>query len=167
MTPRMGEYLVGAYLKVVEECEFVDYNVRPPGGGHRGLDELDVIGFSFHKGTAYLCEVVTHIRGLDYGKGYEDTVERVRVKLAKQRQYATENLPTQLGKHAFMLWSPVVPKGLRERLEGITGLELIINQEYTRRVDELRDQARKITHDVGNPAFRLLQILEHARRLSQ
>ncbi len=66
-----------------------------------------------------------------------------------------------------MLWSPVVPKGLGKRLDEIEGLELIINDEYTRRVDELRKRARIVTYDVGNPAFRLLQILEHARKAGQ
>ena len=33
------EYVVGAYLKLEEECDFVDFNVRPPGGGLKGLGE--------------------------------------------------------------------------------------------------------------------------------
>jgi len=33
-----GEQLVGAYLKIVEGCDVVSYNVRPPGGGLRGLE---------------------------------------------------------------------------------------------------------------------------------
>ena len=44
MPTEMGEYLVGAYLKIIKECDFVDYNVRQPGGGLEGLNELDVIG---------------------------------------------------------------------------------------------------------------------------
>ena len=30
MKTEMGEYIVGAYLKLVEGCDVVDYNVRPP-----------------------------------------------------------------------------------------------------------------------------------------
>jgi hypothetical protein len=26
----IGEYIVGAYLKVIEKCDFIDYNARPP-----------------------------------------------------------------------------------------------------------------------------------------
>ena len=26
----MGEKWVGAYLKVIEKCDFISYNVRPP-----------------------------------------------------------------------------------------------------------------------------------------
>ena len=36
MLTDVGEYLVGAYLQLKMECDVVDYNVRPPGGGYRG-----------------------------------------------------------------------------------------------------------------------------------
>lgn len=49
MATEMGEYLVGAYLKLVEGCDFVDYNVRVPGGGMAGLNELDVVGIHFNR----------------------------------------------------------------------------------------------------------------------
>ena len=29
----MGKYLVGAYLKLIVGCDFVDYNAPVPGGG--------------------------------------------------------------------------------------------------------------------------------------
>ncbi|BBB97672.1 hypothetical protein M2192_008774 [Bradyrhizobium elkanii USDA 61] len=47
MPTEMGEYLVGAYLKLVLGCSVVDYNARPQGGGLQALGELDVIGFDF------------------------------------------------------------------------------------------------------------------------
>ena len=77
MATDVGEYLVGAYLKLIRGCDFVDYNVRPPGGGMEGLKELDVVGIHFESRTAYLCEVTTHIRGLLYRNNVE-TVERVK-----------------------------------------------------------------------------------------
>jgi hypothetical protein len=64
MPTEMGEYLVGAYLKLVFECSVVDYDARPAGGGLQGLGELDVIGFDFVGRNAYLCEVTTHLDGL-------------------------------------------------------------------------------------------------------
>jgi len=42
MLTDIGEFIVGAHLQLIEECDFVDYNVRPPGGGLKGLSELDV-----------------------------------------------------------------------------------------------------------------------------
>jgi len=57
MLTDVGEYIVGAYLQVEEGCDFVDYNIRPPGGGLEGLGELDVVGLNFKTKTAYVCEV--------------------------------------------------------------------------------------------------------------
>lgn len=165
--PEMGEYLVGAYLKIVEGCDYVDYNVRFPGGGLKGLGELDVVAFDMDEGVAYLCEVVTHVRGLLYGKGkgYKGTVERIRKKIKRQKTYARLQL-SQFKTHRFMLWSPVVPKGLATSLRRIPNVELVINENYTQRIEELRQKARSEAQDTGNPAFRVLQILGHMKPLN-
>lgn len=66
--------------------------------------------------------------------------------------------------HRFMFWSPVVPRGYMTRaLAEIEGLELVINGDYKRRVDQLRMRAKKESQDTGNPFFRALQILESLR----
>ena len=75
-TTEMGEYAVGAWLREIERCDFVNYNVRPPVSGQEGQFEFDVVGFHFEKRVAYLCEAGTHILGLKYGN-YEQTFERV------------------------------------------------------------------------------------------
>lgn len=54
MLTDVGEYLVGAYLQLKLDCDVVDYNVRPPGGGLDGLEEMDVIGFNFKQRRTYL-----------------------------------------------------------------------------------------------------------------
>jgi hypothetical protein len=77
MLTDVGEYLVGAYLQLHEECDVVDYNVRPPGGGLEGLEELDVVRFNFKTDSVFICEVTTHIRGLLYVNNRQ-TVERLR-----------------------------------------------------------------------------------------
>jgi hypothetical protein len=158
MTTEMGEYLVGAYLKLIEECDFVDYNVRAPGGGLAGLEEIDVVGFQFRDSTAYLCEVTTHIGGLLY-KDNRESVARVRKKFERQQEYAGKHL-SQFDRHRFMFWSPVVPVGyLTTNLAEIEGLELVINGEYKRRVQLLLGKASREKHDTGNPVFRVFQIL--------
>ena len=159
----IGEYIVGAYLKIIKECDFVDYNVKPPGGGLEGLNELDVLGLDFKNKTDYLCEVTTHIRGVLY-KDNINTVKKINIKYDRQKEYANKYL---LGfpKRYFMFWSPVVPKGyITEELEKIDGLELVINKKYAQCIDELRLKAKELTNDLGNPFFRMLQILEHLRR---
>ncbi len=162
MLTDIGEYIVGAYLQLIEECDFVDYNVRPPGGGLKGLGELDVVGLNFRTNTAYLCEVTTHIRGTLY-KTNEETVKRINRKFSRQKEYANQYL-ANFAHHRFMFWSPVVPVGfITENLLKIDGLELVINGEYKTRIEILRNLARKTTHDTRNPFFRMLQILEHLR----
>lgn len=87
MATEVGEHQVGAYLQLEQQCDVVSFNVRPPGGGLKGLQELDVVGLSFKTNTAYLCEVVTHIRGLGYGN-YEVSARRIEGKYQRQREYA-------------------------------------------------------------------------------
>ena len=59
----------------------------------------------------------------------------------------------------------MLPVGyLTTHLAEIDGLELVINEEYAKRVDDLQALARKLKNDTGNPFFRVLQILGHLRR---
>ena len=115
MAIEMGESLVGAYLKLVEGCDFVDYGVRTPGGGVAGLNELNVVGIKFAENKAFLCEVTTHVRGLLYGDNQE-TVQRIERKHENQRRYADTHLKNF--DPQFTFWSPYVPKGyLTTKLE--------------------------------------------------
>lgn len=161
MLTDIGEYVVGAYLQLKLDCDVIDYNVRPPGGGLHGLEELDVIGLNLKTKTAYLCEVTTHIRGLQYGD-HRTTIDRIKKKYKRQQQYGAKYLSDFSCQH--MLWSPVVPIGfLTDRLSEIAGLQCVINGEYKRRIGELQALAADTTHDARNPVFRLLQILAHMR----
>jgi hypothetical protein len=165
MATEMGEYLVGAYLKFELRCGVVDYNARPPGGGLQGLGELDVIGFDFPSRRAYLCEVTTHLDGLQIGKGLADTMSKIKDKHRRQRSYAEAYLKEF--SPSFMFWSPVVRSGISIELQKIEGLELFINGAYTAAIDRLRLQARWSTADANNPAFRVLQIIENLRSAPQ
>lgn len=164
MATEMGEYLVGAWLREIAGCDIVDYNLRPPVGGSAGQAEFDVLGLDFRDGTAHLCEVATHLGGLNYGAGYRDTADRLAKKHARQRDYATRYLGG-FACHRFTLWSPRVPVGrLTDALAGIDGLELVINDEFSRRVAELNTKAGTTTRGTGNPFYRALQILAHLRK---
>jgi hypothetical protein len=160
----MGEYVVGAYLKMVKGCDHVGFNVRPPGGGIKGLGELDVVGMHFGSATAYLCEVATHIDGLNYGKGNQEVFDKVVAKLRRQREYAQESL-SLFSTQVFMFWSPNVSRGVMAELNKIEGLQLFTNQTYSEAVEKLRTEARRTKADTGNPFFRALQIIEHLRRV--
>ncbi len=162
MLTDIGEYLVGACLRLLDRCDFVDYNVRAPDGGLDGLNELDVLGLNLQTGVAYLCEVTTHIRGLLH-RSNKETVSHIRAKYAWQKSYAAQYLPNFATVH-YQFWSPVVPVGyLTMHLAQIEGLKLIINGDYKRRVGELQELAKREARDTQNPVFRVLQILEHLR----
>jgi hypothetical protein len=161
MATEMGEYVVGAYLRLCEHCDVIDYNARPSVSGVDGMTEIDVIGMRFRDQTAFLCEVATHLEGLNYGS-YAETVKRVLAKHDRQRAYAQSNLAA-FANLRFMLWSPRVPIGALTKALDRDGLELVVNEKYAECVGCLRRLARKTTKDIGNPFFRSLQIMEHLR----
>lgn len=162
MATEVGEFVVGAWLREIAECDFVNYNVRPRVGGLAGMAELDVVGFDFPRSTVYLCEVATHLRGLNYGS-YDRSIEKVAAKFRSQQGYAERYLG-DFRNHRFMLWSPRIPEGaLLKGLSDLDGLELIVNKNYSEKVAELRARAKAHQGDIGNPFFRALQILEHLR----
>ena len=92
MDADVGELLVGAYLKIIKNCDVVDYNIRSPEAGLPGLAELDVVGLRFSESAAYLCEVSTHLGGLEYGEGYDDSIATINKKYSRQQEYAEQYL---------------------------------------------------------------------------
>lgn len=162
MNTEMGEYIVGAYLKLIKKCDFVDYNVRRPNGGLAGLNEIDLIGLDFKNKQAYLCEVTTHLDGVLYGSNRQATGNKIQKKYNNLKSYAKDYLSEY--EPQFMFWSPRVSAGLVDELKRVKGLNLVINKDYTDCVDELKKKAKETKSDTNNPAFRVLQILEHLRR---
>jgi hypothetical protein len=157
----MGEYIVGAWLKLVIKCDIVDYNLKSPRESLVGLNELNVLGLDFKNKTAYLCEVNTHLDGLHY-KNTNLAIEKIGNKYFNMRRYANEHLSEFPTRH-LMFWAPIVGAGVESVLRELKGLELIINNDYTSNVRALQELAQKGTEDTGNPAFRVFQILGHMK----
>jgi len=179
----LGEEIAGEYLKVIKGCEFIEYNLYTPDI----QGEIDVVGIDIGDKTKklYVCEVATHlITGLQYNKGgAPDNVDRFLKKFRKNIPYANKYFPGY-EKH-FMLWSPVVKNSgekaknnqlndvieVKETLKKEFGcdLELIINHEYKKCLDELRAYAQKETKALQSPVLRMMQIEEklnsHLKRL--
>lgn len=168
MKTEIGEYVIGAYLRIIIGCDYVDYNVRPLEEGRGGQGELDVIGVKLEKDKEeiFLCEVSTHLDGLVYGN-YKETVERIISKYKRQRDYREKYIPKHFQVH-YMMYSPkVLPKlnGMLkdEAQKSLKGLKFVINKDYYDMIEELRKRAKKTTKDFGNPFFRTLQVLAHLR----
>lgn len=174
--PDPGEELVGEYLKHILGCEFVEYNLMTPDV----QGEIDVIGIDVDKRKLFVCEVATHLQGLQYtkrrnGKTGPDNVDRFIKKFGKNIPYAEKYFADYDTR--FMIWSPVVriagPNAqhnpmadLQEvvtTMEQQTGyrIEPIVNENYQRCLDELREFARNETKELKSPIMRMIQIQEH------
>ncbi len=160
----VGEEIVGTWLRYCRGCDFVDYNV----GVRDGQGEIDVIGINLVEKEAYVCEVATHIHGLGY-KNVEQTILNKFIRANDYANTALWGMPV-----TYMFWAPVVRRGdqmaaLKAVQSGLwearrLRLELVINQAYVDKMDELRGLAAKRRRDVPHQMFRLLQIEEHAKR---
>lgn len=167
-----GEEIVGEYLKIVLNCDFIQYNLYTPDV----QGEIDVIGINAKKNIVYICEVATHlITGLKYVKNKQpDNVNRFVKKFRKNIECANRCF-AEYEKH-FMLWSPIVknagPKAKNNQLRDIAeiqetlrreygvGIKPIINHEYAKCLTELREYAAKETKELKSPVLRLMQIEE-------
>jgi Holliday junction resolvase-like predicted endonuclease len=153
----VGESLVGAYLRQIKECHTIAFNQFLPGK----QGEIDVIGLA-GQGTqqrVWLVEVAVHLDNLNYG-GYAQTVTKIAAKVATAREYASNTY--QGFEPSIQFWSPRVPSGLAEMLEELD-VELVVNEDFTSRVNELAALASTRTKQSGDDAFRFLQLLTHLR----
>lgn len=182
---QIGELLVGAYHKLITDAEVVSYNTRSKAQGDQL--EIDVVAIDSSNGTqtVYACEVITHLNGAaysgtpdtdkwaDYGNdSYQHSLEKLETKFRSDRKYVTRVFE-DADEYVFQLWSPYLAEGyLTDGLEELSDefeaeygelIELVINETYTDRINELRSLAAEETKDYGEPAFRFLQILEQLR----
>jgi Holliday junction resolvase-like predicted endonuclease len=154
----IGESLVAAYLKHVEQIRIVVHNARMEQG------EIDLVAIDPDPTAPrlILCEVSTHIDGMMYGKATDYTVQKIREKVERARAFAGGQFP---GWHAeVQVWAPVVRKGLAARLVTLAaemgpGLRLVINETYRDRIHSLLQRAREPKVRTDEPAFRMLQVL--------
>jgi hypothetical protein len=160
----IGESLVGSYLRYIENCDFVHYETYGEGQG-----ELDVVGMRLSDRRVWLCEVAIHLGGLEYGKGYSGSRDKVKQKIDRAEILAQRLFSDQQATYEF--WSLRAPKGLVTMLTELEhdytgrGLDVafIINERFTERIDTLRQRAAKDMKSTAEPAYRLLQILAHLR----
>jgi hypothetical protein len=146
-------------MQRVRECHTVAFNVHIPEQG-----EVDVIGIA---GAGvdqhiWIAEVSIHLDGLNYGVSAAKTVEKIAKKIQIARRYASRvygPVPTTVE-----LWAPFASKLMVARLrQDVEDLQLVMNEEFTDRVNQLAALAAKATTLSGHEAFRFLQILTHLR----
>ncbi|MBI4878876.1 MAG: hypothetical protein HY812_04340 [Planctomycetes bacterium] len=165
----VGEEMVGAYLQAVKGCEFVAYNV--PTRDIQG--EIDVVGINMRTRTVHLCEVAVHLEtGLLYVKGGQaNNVPKLVAKFTKDVAYARRYFRGY--KKVFMLWSPIVrgadPRAKHNQLRDVedvkravrkmrVSLEVIMNADFKKAMDEMKAVALKETKEMKSPVMRLFQL---------
>lgn len=179
--PDIGELVVGAWLTQVDEYDFVVYNQRPGrdlpesvapkglAGVSARLGELDVIGLNTPKRESYLAECTTHLGGLLYAGGTDASVEKLRRKFAISSAYAEVLEERTELKPRLAFWSPKVPKAVMQRIGEVEQaakrpIEVVANDAYTDRINQLIDAASRRTTATGNDFYRTLQLLTHLAR---
>lgn len=172
----IGEELVAAYLQHIKGCEFTQQNLYTPDV----QGEIDVVGIDLEKKSIYVCEVAIHLStGLLYTKGAKpNNVAKLTEKFSRDIEYAVKYFPDY--RRHFMLWSPIVKQSRADAvlnqqrdIEEIARqiqskydvvLEMVVNEDFQRRLDELRKFARSKTEELKNPVLRLFQIEEALNR---
>ncbi|HRF95573.1 MAG TPA: hypothetical protein PLZ51_10275 [Aggregatilineales bacterium] len=176
MAKDIGEEIVGAWLRHVEGCDFVQYNV--PTRKKQG--EIDVVGLNLQTHIVYVCEVATHTQGLEYTRyGVTNTYNGLLKKFNVDIEYAKKYLSEFTQK--FMFWSPVVrlPVGdatkhnifldlahIQKEVFTTHGveIEMVINENYLNKVNQLKNQSGEETAASEYPVFRMLQIIGSLER---
>lgn len=173
----LGEEIVGTYLKVCKNCDFVEYNLYTT----EVQGEIDVVGIDTKNKKVFICEVAIHLEtGIQYTKNNkQDNYNRLVKKFEKDITYANNRFDDTYEK-TFMLWSPIVKnpketakhnqsKALKDVQEYLkekfnVDLQLIINQLFLDCLDDLRTYAGKQTKELKSPILRLMQIEYKLRR---
>jgi hypothetical protein len=172
----VSEEICGEYLKEVLQCDFVEYNIRTT----ITQGEIDVVGVRLSDKTVYLCEVAAHINGLGYSKsGKPDDYERFEKKFQRSLQYAKDKL-ADFNNINLMIWSPIVKisgekanycvyKELQRLKKDIyketnISIDLVINEHFESKLNELRLIASKQTTNFSSRTMRYFQIEEYLKK---
>ncbi|GMA92886.1 hypothetical protein [Homoserinibacter gongjuensis] len=100
-----------------------------------------------------------HLDGLNYGS-YAETAKKIETKIATALAYSREIYQNDHPTVEF--WAPTVPSGLLDKLS-IPGVEFVVNEGFTGRVNELAALAAGGTKQYGDASFRFLQLLTHLK----
>ena len=182
MIMNIGEELVADYLRYIKKCEFVEKNLYTEDV----QGEIDVVGIDLKTKTVYLCEVAIHlITGLQYTLDKKpNNVNKLTEKFSKDIEYARKYFPQTSGyKYHFMLWSPIVKdtsdkakynqfNDVKQVQENIFNnytehIEAVINEDFLKRLDELKEYAITETKEIKSAVVRLYQIEDKTRKYLQ
>jgi hypothetical protein len=169
----VGEYGVGAFLQFVENCNYVLYNQAT--GREQG--EMDIVGIRDADRVVFVCETAFHLRGLQYtprkaepgpGASAKAVIDRISKKFRRSSEAISRMFPSY--DPCYQFWTmksrPDINKRWSQMCDQLDlGIEFIHGQEFSQKMRQLREKARKDKSYVDNPFYRTLQILEQATAL--
>lgn len=167
------EEFVGEYLKIIERCDFIKYNEKftvktEDKHKQKGMSEIDVIGIRLSDKTIFACEVSAQMNGI-FGT-YPQKLDKKNPnnKFAKNQRYIEEYFkdfaPTTI-RHMF--WCPILKEKQKEKFTLPTKdftVELIAEQDFLKKIEELKNFLSKQKCDYSSPITRFLQILAHLEK---
>ena len=166
----VGEEFVSAYLQQILGCDFTQQNLYTVDS----QGEIDVVGLNLKTRSVYICEVAIHLTtGLQYTYAKRpNNIKKLTEKFSRDIVY-TRTYLSDFKAH-YMLWSPVVKSRKNEseydqmkHLEQVhknihqefgESLQLIVNLEFSKRLEQLSKKACQTTADLKSPVMRMLQI---------
>ncbi|MBI3074014.1 MAG: hypothetical protein HYY84_18045 [Deltaproteobacteria bacterium] len=158
----IGINLVYSYLQNVQGCQLISPKVFV----NESFPPLDLVAVDKAGEKVFLADVVIEF-GETLPRLYDDPDSALENKIRSAIKFAKETFPTM--RIIYTLWSPKVRKPVVERLRGLRdkltgeGLEFdpVVNEDFGECVRELLKSAFTDTGAPREPAYRLLQILEH------
>ncbi len=157
---------VSTYLR---RCEAYDFIVEDlPLFPERGLwDTIDLAGFDLMKGRGVLCEVLPLPPGNVIGEPDRQTIQRLEKKLVHAYRFVRERMVVLKRGIRFQVWSPSLSAPLKRDLQRIAKkahlpVDVITDEAYAARVDQLLKKAKQDRTLWGEPFYRLMRIAQHA-----
>jgi hypothetical protein len=160
--PDIGEYLVGAYIEGFCGCDIISYD-------HALLGEqgdIDVLGLDVRGQRAFAAEVKTHLNGLGGYGGNPGA--KLREQVIRAQRFLQGSLPDW--SYSYSIWSPHVTPAMLSQVgtafndRRLPPVDLVFNEEFAKRVNEVSVRAATDRRYRANPAYRLLQVLSRSAR---
>jgi hypothetical protein len=160
--PDVGVYLVGAYMEFCCGCDVVSYDHALVG--EQG--DIDVLGLDLANHRAFVAEAKIHLSGMGGYGGQPGP--KVREQIIRGKSFLDRVLPDW--SHEYSVWSPHVTPSILSQVSraldgpGVPPVELIFNETFAARLNELTRLAARDNRFQTNAGFRLLQVLARSTR---
>jgi hypothetical protein len=166
LMPTMEQFLVGAYVQLVEGCDVVTYNADPPS---RKMFWIEVVGRNEATQTIFYVDFADKFDYYPHDMRADTMVRKLVQRYAELHKQGTL-FEYEPDKVRCQVWLPRPPVGrvaealplAVQRLQEEHGirLEVIEPAEVARRIPAVVERARKLSFDYDNLFLRALLLAE-------